>query len=477
MKLKKTVLVFACILLLGLMPLCCGPPDFTVGGTVSGLTATGLVLSLNGEASIELSPGATEFLFEPMLRNGDAYEVTVERQPGSGALTAEVVNGSGVVDAVSADDVEILCTLDDTVLFTDSGVVLEPCEEGDALFFDCDNDGSTDLLLVGDMGSLGASAMLYKNSGGLDFAAGVSGGIPGLKKCAAAAGDIDGDGDTDLALTGAGESSGQHSLIYENDGLGLFTDTAAGLTDMEQGAAAFGDIDNDGDEDLFLSGTTDGSPAEENVKVYTNNGSGGFSVSGNTFSAAISEYADFADVDGDGDNDLLYGGKSFPAAVAELYLNNGSGNFTAAGASLDGASGGGGFFFADSDEYPDIYIFGGAMAPVAAVYINDGSGNYSKLENNFGEVSNARADAADVDNDGDVDLVVAGLSGVDSTVRTVLYLNDGSGLFTPSGCVLTGAQGGSVDFGDADGDGDYDLLVTGTGESGAVSILYENRLN
>jgi hypothetical protein len=113
---------------------------------------------------------------------------------------------------------------------------------------------------------------------------------------------------------------------------------------------------------------------------------------------------------------------------------------------------------------------------VAAVYINDGEGNYSKLENNFAEVSNARADAADVDNDGDEDLIVAGRS-TDSTVRTILYLNDGSGLFTPSGCVLTGVEGGSVDLGDADGDGDYDLLVAGTGESGGVSILYENKLN
>jgi hypothetical protein len=476
MKLKKCVLVFICVFLLAMMLLCCGKPEFTVGGTVSGLTATGLVLSLNGEQSIELSPGAAEFLFEPMLRNGDAYEVTVERQPGSGALTAEITGGSGVIDAVSADDVEIFCTLDDTVLFTDSGVALEPCKEGDALFFDCDNDGNTDLLITGDMGSLGASAMLYKNSGGLDFADGVSGGIPGLKKCATAAADIDGDGDTDLALTGAGDSSGRYSLICENNGSGLFTDTAAGLTAMEQGVAAFGDIDNDGDEDLFLSGTTDGSPSAGSVEVYTNNGSGGFSDSGNTFSAAISEYAGFADADGDGDSDLLYGGKASPTAITELYLNDGSGGFTAGSPSLDGASGGGGFFSADGDEYPDIYIFGMPISYVAAVYINDGEGNYSKLENNFAEVSNARADAADVDNDGDEDLIVAGRS-TDSTVRTILYLNDGSGLFTPSGCVLTGVEGGSVDLGDADGDGDYDLLVAGTGESGGVSILYENKLN
>lgn len=66
---------------------CKGPRQYTIGGTVTGLVAGGLVLELNGESTLEVPEGAAEFLFEDLLRNTDSYEVNVQTPPGSGALT------------------------------------------------------------------------------------------------------------------------------------------------------------------------------------------------------------------------------------------------------------------------------------------------------------------------------------------------------------------------------------------------------
>ena len=87
--------------------------------------------------------------------------------------------------------------------------------------------------------------------------------------------------------------------------------------------------------------------------------------------------------------------------------------------------------------------------------------------NNLYDSRNGSCAMADIDNDGDLDLIITGKDGNLTNDRTTLYSNDGLGNFTEiteTGLsVLT--DGGSIAFDDTDGDGDQDLLITGRDNS------------
>ena len=83
---------------------------------------------------------------------------------------------------------------------------------------------------------------------------------------------------------------------------------------------------------------------------------------------------------------------------------------------------------------------------------------------------------ADIDNDGDLDLIITGKDGNLTNDRTTLYSNDGLGNFTEinqsSLSILT--DSGSIAFADTDGDGDQDLLLTGRNSSTNYAHFYLN---
>ncbi len=97
----------------GLLAACSGggggsatpPPTYAIGGTVTGLTDTGLVLQNNGGDRLKLAPSDTAFTFATRLVSGASYAVTVAAQPAS--QTCVVINGSG---AVGSSDVAVAIT-------------------------------------------------------------------------------------------------------------------------------------------------------------------------------------------------------------------------------------------------------------------------------------------------------------------------------------------------------------------------------
>jgi 6-phosphogluconolactonase len=82
---------------------------YTVGGNVTGLRGTGLVLEDNsGDASSVTANGA--FTFSSRVTNGDAYSVTVSTQPSNPTQTCTVHNGSGTIDGADITNVVVNCT-------------------------------------------------------------------------------------------------------------------------------------------------------------------------------------------------------------------------------------------------------------------------------------------------------------------------------------------------------------------------------
>jgi hypothetical protein len=155
-------------------------------------------------------------------------------------------------------------------------------------------------------------------------------------------GDIDGDGDDDLYLGG---SAGNAGALHVNEGGGRFVErhVAAFAEDREREdmAPLFLDADLDGDQDLYVvSGSTECEPESELLRdrLYVNDGAGGFArapadaLPDLRTSGSVACAADF---DRDGDLDIFAGGRCIPGRyplVPESHLLvNGGGRFTLAG--------------------------------------------------------------------------------------------------------------------------------------------------
>jgi len=185
---------------------------------------------------------------------------------------------------------------------------------------DYDNDGDLDLLGSGTSPS-GRATRLYQNDGGGNFTE-VSTSLPDLNNGSIDWGDYDNDGDLDLLVTGQLGSGAPISSIFENNGDSTFTDISAGLTGVFYGSAAWGDYDNDGDLDALITGRTNTSARI--AVLYQNDGSGGFSevTSPGIEGADVGSVA-WGDIDNDGDLDLAVTGRNPSGAlVTKVYENN-----------------------------------------------------------------------------------------------------------------------------------------------------------
>jgi len=86
------------------------PPTYTVGGSIAGLTGTGLVLQDNAGDNLAVAANATGFTFTTGLGSGATYSVTILSQPSSPTQTCSVANGSGQIGTTPVNGVAITCS-------------------------------------------------------------------------------------------------------------------------------------------------------------------------------------------------------------------------------------------------------------------------------------------------------------------------------------------------------------------------------
>jgi len=260
------------------------------------------------------------------------------------------------------------------------------------------------------------------------------------------------------------------------------TDTAGvAFTDTLIESLAWGDFDNDGDQDLYLTGNGKN-------RLMRNEGAGAFTditdIAG-VGSELFSVGAAFGDLDNDGDLDLYV--VNFQLGPDVLYRNdgpvgpNGEWQFTdvaeAAGIINQDSSRGMGFFDYDRDGLLDIYV--NAIGP-DIVYHNRGALQFELVAARIGMATPGTAGQGvgacptDINDDGWIDL----FTGNRSSDINSLFLNDGAGAFAdiavPAGIDKVGLGMGIHSF-DYDNDLDMDLYWTAWPGSEPVSnALYEN---
>ena len=86
----------------------CAVSTYTVGGTVSGLVGTGLVLENNGADDLSVTGNGT-FAFATPVASGQAFAITIKAQPGTPAQVCSVSQGTGTVASTNVTSVAVVC--------------------------------------------------------------------------------------------------------------------------------------------------------------------------------------------------------------------------------------------------------------------------------------------------------------------------------------------------------------------------------
>ncbi len=363
--------------------------------------------------------------------------------------------------------------------------VANPSPEGpDCVWADYDGDGDLDILVTGKN-----NTVLMRNDCGVYVNSGIS--FPALAQTSFADWeDFDKDGDPDLLLSGDDLSDGPPyvTIIYRNEN-GVFVDIGADLLPMRMAHGDWGDFDQDGDIDLVMTGHF--GPANVSgfaTRLYRND-SGVFTQLDIGLPGVRSGVIAWADYDNDTDLDLLLAGPLTCAAVpqvcnsdpyAEIFRND-AGVFTAIGAGIEphfkATSAAWGDY--DNDNDPDFVIMGQtALGYTTRLYANN-AGTFAEVASGL---PNARAGQqgvawGDVDDDGDLDILLGGDAGGDGGVLAVYRNTDGN--FSLITNLIPTINAGRVNWGDSDNDGDLDILASGflPFTATAVTAVYHNNSN
>ena len=170
----------------------------------------------------------------------------------------------------------------------------------------------------------------------------------------------------------------QPNIVWTNDGNGIFTDSGQELGNNNSSLVALGDLDGDGDLDAMVANNF----GDPNI-VWTNDGNGTFTDSGQALGSSNSYSVALGDLDGDGALD----------AMVSTFGDN-------------------------------------------TVWTNDGTGTFTNSGQALGNSKSSSVALGDLDGDGDLDAMFANFSGQPNTVWTNTVT--GAGICcAPSGCAVS----------------------------------------
>jgi hypothetical protein len=457
-----------------------GPP--TIYYADAGVRALA-VADVNGDGKADLLVAgfsvADQSTVSVLFGNGDGTfqtAVSYASPAGSGAITAADLNGDGIVDlAVGGGNVGVLLgngdgTFQPEVVYSSGGSGADS-----VVVADVNGDGKPDLIVANEFVASGTNdggvGVLLGNGDGT-FQPAVSYRSGGEITYAVAVADLNGDGKLDLVVT--------NNYASNNDPFDGSVGVLLGLGDgtfqpavtyyqagSDTGSAAIADVNHDGIPDLLVSGDT--------LAVLLGKGDGTFrpavQYGAGTGAGGV---AAVADVNGDGNPDVLmrtqFPGNG-PAAVSVIlgkgdgtfhapviYASNGYSNESTTAADIDG------------DGNQDLLVVYNCVtrtdcaSGMVQALLGKGNGSFQlPVSYGSGGLYAYSVAVADLNNDGYPDLVVANrcLTADCTTGGVGVLLGKGDGTFKPAVSYSSaGQESYSVAVGDINGDGKPDLVVT-----------------
>lgn len=268
--------------------------------------------------------------------------------------------------------------------------------------------------------------------------------------------DLDGDGFADLVLA---VEFGQNAVLFWRESRYVHDpDALPQGIQRDSEDIAIADLDSDGDLDLVFA--TEDDMVNE---LYLNDGGGRFVDATNRLPVTGTSNAVVAfDADGDGDMDLVFGN----AGVNLLVRNDGNANFTYdpdALPQLNGITQDIEVGDVDGDGDPDLVV---ANETNNRVLVNDGTGVFADNTEKAIGIRSAEetreADLGDIDGDGDLDLIFANVGWSKFPTHDKILINDGTGIFADESTgriPFIDEFSLDADFADIDNDGDLDIVT------------------
>jgi len=337
---------------------------------------------------------------------------------------------------------------------------------------DIDGDGDYDVCVATDEPFTVSKSYLLTNNGQGFFTCETDTRIPpgGYDSHYNEFGDVDDDGDLDLynCIT----EYPYYDFLYINDGLGFFSDEQFRIPVFDNGTptARFADFTGDFSLDILVEGHY--IDFEPGTRLLANDGAGYFSdmtMSNLPVDTFRNISCSLIDIDNDLDLDIIEGNYdpySYPSYIPWLLVNIGDGHFSNDFQAQIPRSTLRFTVPGDIDLDGDLDVFT-VIGSQIHVWINDGGGYFVdeydvRLPPDFDPTGSFHLGLADFDNDGDIDVFVG------RAVTTVarFLVNDGSGYFTMDNNRLPNSVQSAnwIEPFDADGDGDLDIFICCSGD-------------
>jgi len=316
--------------------------------------------------------------------------------------------------------------------------------------------------------------------------------IPNLSKSATAFGDVDNDGDLDVFISGSNASYALEGGLYIYDNGNYTLSTISNLPLVSYASVRFGDVDNDGNLDILISGFDVNYAGL--TDVFINNNDGTFTALNTGLPPTYMSEVAFADFDNDGNIDIAITGSETVGYtdITKLFRNNGDSTFSELTAVVLPGMNLGRIKFADynNDGFQDFVLNGFGDGDLDSttdnsyytqIYTNNGDLTFEKSTIELEDLWIGDIEWADYNNDNYVDLVISGTGGTTGAEKmTKIYKNNGDSTFTDINAGLLGISHNSIEWADFDGDNDLDLLITGaytindSSNDGFVASIYLN---
>lgn len=333
---------------------------------------------------------------------------------------------------------------------------------------DIDGDGDNDLIANTFLPS--KRVVLFENAGGGEFGAPVPlASTPhGVHVNSIDSGDIDGDGDADVIV--GGDNNKVQSFINEGDGVFVVRTILTG--EANDSVVRVADVDNDGDLDIVSAHRSGG----DELLFHENLGNGQFDTFVISTDSIVTRDLEFVDADRDGDLDIAVA--SWKQSEFAIYENLSGGDFSSKS------------IFAkrpspmtltvadfNGDNYEDIATLSSEGPGLLALHESSaGALNFSPQKNiDAGDFGIASPQSADIDADGDVDIVAAikeTTANGNHVYRLVWYANEDVGFGSPRiiDPDVVYPRFESILATDLDGDGDTDVALA----TGDTVVWYDN---
>ena len=239
--------------------------------------------------------------------------------------------------------------------------------------------------------------------------------------------DMNNDGQSEVVLIGltADNTSGKPKIyIYELSSNGSFSkvDISDQIDDLTGASYDLGDVDNDQDIDILISGFDESQGLK--AYIYKNVGDAGLDYklekTTNNIAAIRDGTVDFIDFDSDGDLDAAVTGTGLQGDIFEIYKND----------------------------------------------LNEGKENWPRIDLGLTGMRNGKTDLGDFNGDGFTDIIYSGLLEGSGKVTKLAEYTSASNSYVDSAFDVSDVIEASVEFGDIDGDGDLDFVLSGEDKDG-----------